>query len=500
MLMAVDGVAARVALLCCIVYCTSVRAELPQLPQISAAIPGIPFNGNALARHPLDLRALAYDEHEYFLSGRANVYDAVPGEDFATTILREGAYTTRILLRKPSDPRRWNGTVVVEVVNMTGFSARAGFDYPGVWANNWREITHRGMAYVGITSKPNVFDSLRRFDARRYAGLKMDNPLPAAQQVCGTSPDDANYDPNLSRRNENGLVFDAFTQLAMLLRSRSPANPLAGAAQHVYLTGLSQSAGYVKTYLRFIVPRTEATGSRAYDGYRIEGASGSAPINQCAAGPVPGDPQPAIPDRGVPLIELHSAADYMRDLPRRPDSPWYRRWEVAATFHDDEWSFEYGLPNLQTLRKSLPDDVPLGPAPRCPAGYPPDPPYQDVYDSSLRALDQWVRHGTPAPMVPYLQLSGGKTVADAFGNSKGGLQLPATSVPVASYRTEYFEPQADCSHKIPLTHAQLQRLYANHEDYVKKLDDALQALVRERLLTPEDAADELAAASKSRTP
>jgi hypothetical protein len=477
------------------------------LPKVTGPIAGTPFNGNAVAHTPLSLARLGYDEEEYFISGRSNVYDWLPSGNFTVRILRSGPYTTRIVVHKPTNPRRWNGTAVVEIVNMTGYGPNGGFDYPGVWANNWREITRQGTAYVGITSKPNIFESLRRFDEKRYAGLSMANPLPPERQTCGNLPGNANYNPNQSKLYENGLIYDAFSQLGALLHSDSPSNPLGAPAQRVYMLGLSQSAGYLKTYLRFIAPHaTLGNGDPIYNGYRAEGAvARRVPdayrnlINQCAT-PLPAsDPQLVIPDRGVPMIELHSSADFGLDLPRQPDGLLYRLWEVSGTFHDDMWTFRYGYPNEASFKKALPK-IARPEFPKCTNEYPPDPPYEDIYDSSLRALDEWVRFGTAPPHVAHIQDSDGTPVLDRNGNPLGGLRLPAVDVPLATYRTEMFEPTANCSHKTKLPEAELQMLYPTHSRYVQLVGESLRRLVEQRLLTPEDALQQLIAASNSNVP
>jgi hypothetical protein len=477
------------------------------LPEITGPIPGTPYNVNGNAFKQIPMKKLGYGTQEYFVSGKSNVYEWKPNDHFHTTILRSGNYTTRIVVHKPQDPKNWDGTAVVEIVNMTGFGPKFGFDYPAEWANNWREITRQGMAYIGITSKPNVFPALRRYNRKRYAPLEMANPLPAREQTCGTLPGNPKYDPNLSKLYENGLIYDAFTQLGTLLHSNSPSNPLDGPAKRVYLLGLSQSADYLKTYLRFVAPRAKfATGEPVFDGYRTEGAVpalSTTLINQCATPLLANDPQNSIPDRGVPLLELHSSADYAFDLPRKPDSPWYRRWEVAGTFHDNTWTFEYALPNDGVFEKSLPGlgiSISEGVIPNCESAYPPDPPYQDLYDSSLRALDRWVRLGIRPPHAPYLKSSDGKPVLDKYGNQLGGIRLPAVAVPVATYHAEMFEPVADCSDKVRFSNSRLLRLYPRHGSYVNRVRRSLARLVARGFLTPEDAGEELAGAARSSIP
>ncbi|MDR3489859.1 MAG: alpha/beta hydrolase domain-containing protein [Bradyrhizobium sp.] len=486
-----------------------VQAE-PPVPRIEGPVPGIPYNADSIALQPVGLGNIGYDEHEYFISGQSNVYDWHPNGNFKISKVASGGYTTRIVVRKPIGNHHWNGTVVVEIVNMTGFGPMAGVDYEGVWANNWREITRSGMAYVGITAKPNVFDALRRFDRARYERLSMANPLAPGQQVCGSLPGAPGYNPNLSKLSENGLIFDAITQLGVLLRSDTPGNPLGHGAARLYLTGLSQSAGYLKTYYRFIAPLAKtAEGRPVFDGYRAEasiiantlafGVTAPAPISQCAAPLPPDDPQLTIPDRGVPFIELHSSSDFARDFPRQADTPWYRLWEVAGAFHDDTWTFRYGFPAPAVFRKVLPD-VGAYEIPRCKYDYPPDPPYEDVYDSSLRALDLWVRQGIAAPKVPHIDDVDGRQTLDNHGNALGGLRLPALSVPVARYDNHNFEPTGDCSHKVRLSRAELLRLYPTHDRYVELVKQAIDDLESRRLLTAEDGQAELLAARQSDVP
>lgn len=46
----------------------------------------------------------------------------------------EGApYTNRVLFRMPSDPARFSGNVVIEILNST-----AGIDIDRIWINSWK--------------------------------------------------------------------------------------------------------------------------------------------------------------------------------------------------------------------------------------------------------------------------------------------------------------------------------------------------------------------------
>src|SRR5581483_4852179 len=107
-----------------------------------------------------------------------------------------------------------------------------------------------GDVWVGVTVKPVAIQSLREFDAQRYADLDMLNPVPPAS----TCPQSVLPMPR------GGLPPD------------------------------SQSGAFVLTYANAIHPFARSRAGRPlYDGYLAIVASGpSTPIRQCAA-PIPQD-------------------------------------------------------------------------------------------------------------------------------------------------------------------------------------------------------------------
>src|SRR5262245_4676965 len=65
-----------------------------------------------------DLAQVGYMQEEYFISGEASAFTAsdtlsADGK-WTATPTSTGAYKTRIVVYKPTDPDRFNGTVVVE--------------------------------------------------------------------------------------------------------------------------------------------------------------------------------------------------------------------------------------------------------------------------------------------------------------------------------------------------------------------------------------------------
>ena len=81
-------------------------------------------------------------------------------------------YKTRILVRRPLDPRRFNGTIVVEWLQSQG-----GYDKDVFWIWAHEEILREGYAWVGVTG-----------DRTAITGLAMPG---AITNPPGGSPDSA---------------------------------------------------------------------------------------------------------------------------------------------------------------------------------------------------------------------------------------------------------------------------------------------------------------------
>ena len=241
--------------------------DLPTLQLLPVTATSHPFNGAAWQNKPIDLKKYGYVEREYLMSGEANVYGWVAGSDYSTQVLRDGPYATRVLVRQPANLHKWSGRVVVELMNTS-----AGYDWTAIWSALWESVLARHDVYVGITCKAAVFPGMQTFDAERYAGLAMANPLAPEDQAGGTLPaDGAGYDPNYSKLYENGLVWDIATQAGRLLKSGGPANPLKRAAKTVILSGESQQGNVLVSYYKWFTPAAYSkTGRPIFDGYLAE--------------------------------------------------------------------------------------------------------------------------------------------------------------------------------------------------------------------------------------
>jgi hypothetical protein len=99
-----------------------------------------------LAR-PLDLASLGYVEEEYFFSGTANVY-STPTLATGTIVSSGHPYESRIIVRRPTSPARFNGTVLVEWVNVT-----SGYNNDTLVRQSQEHLVRAGFAYVGVSAQ-----------------------------------------------------------------------------------------------------------------------------------------------------------------------------------------------------------------------------------------------------------------------------------------------------------------------------------------------------------
>lgn len=464
------------------------------LPEVTGPVPVTAdshiFNGAAWQVEPIILEDYGFVEEEFFISGAANVYDWVPGGDFTPDILRSGDYTTRITVRRPADMSEFSGRVVVEMINPTAY-----YDWTAMWAALWERVVANGDVYVGISSKPAVFGALQAFDPDRYAPLSMANPLPADQQLCGTLPGDEDFDPNLSREYENGLIWDALSQLSALLRSDGAENPLGAPARLVFLTGESQTGNYAFTYYRYIHPAASAAlGAPVFDGYLTEAAvhSTGSPIHQCAE-PLPeGDAQLDLPGRGVPLMMINSQWDFFpaRGTPRKPDSATAEdmsvQWELAGSHHGWKWQYMYGDARQEDLGRAGMLEWGEWQPWTCEPGRIEVPLYM-AEKAMYEAMIDWVEQGIVPPSAPLIDTGADGAVAyDANGTATGGLRFPMIAVPVASYGEGQALLSEGCPEIEPFPAERLAELYGDRESYLQRYSAATWELVRAGFLLPED--------------
>jgi hypothetical protein len=390
-------------------------------------------------------------------------------------------------VRRPADAGRFSGDVIVEPLNTV-----RRHDWSWMWGYVGNQILQHGDAWVGITL-PNSAQALKKFNPARYAAVSFANPTPVA---CGTGGN------NAVSETEDGLKWDAISQVGALLKSNAPSRPLAGfRVEALYMT-TGQSPDPM-TYINAIHPHANlANGKPVYDGYLVKQPGNPARISQCAPALAAGDPRLAIKAINVPVIavvaqgEVPAAAAWRRaDSDASGDR--FRLYEIAGGSHI-EWAAYVGMATFQDQATAgiMPPGTSDWPIqgrcdPEIPLKMVPIMPY--ALDAALVNLQQWVRKGTPAPHAPRLELKDAGTpqasvVTDQLGNGVGGVRNPYVDVPSAAFATTSPGPGTcrELGHKVDLDASRIQTLYGNEKSYADKVAQSVDKLVKEHWLTDAD--------------
>ena len=414
---------------------TAAAAPAPTVTAVPAnAGKGRPVSG---AQDVIDLPARGYVEKEYLLSGRADTYAQVglwtDDGRWATRVDTTGnPYTTRMVVVRPRDPARFNGTVVLEWLNVS-----FGVDIPVDFSQSYEHFVRQGYAYIGVTTQKAGADKLKSLDPARYGAV------------------------NLSG---DALSYDVFSQAAQAVRT--DPRLLGGRTPSVVLgTGHSQSALRLTTYANAIQP---VRGG--YDGLMIHGRAGiAAPIGDGVVGALSARIRT---DLRVPVFVLQSETDVIASASVRQDTALVRTWEVAGTAHADQ----YGL-NLYNAANARDKSVNDGAPTTC------DKPvntmtFRYAENAAFTHLDRWARGGAAPPLAqPISMLLGLIVVRDGDQNALGGVRLPDLDAPVASYAPNNSGGNVAGACLLlgtttPLTPARIRQLYPDHAAYVAKFTAA----------------------------
>lgn len=423
---------------------------------------GWPVSG---AEGVLDLAAHGYVEREYLLSGQADTYaqDGLWTDDgrWATHVATTGnPYTTRMVVVRPDDPARFNGTVVVEWLNVS-----FGVDIPVDFSQSYEHFLREGYAYVGVTTQKAGADKLKSLDPARYGAVDLDSDT---------------------------LSYDVFSQAAQAVRTHPEL--VGGRAPAVVLgTGHSQSALRLTTYANAVQPVRGV-----YDGLMIHGrAALAAPIGDGVVGPLSARIRT---DLTVPVFVLQSETDVIASNSVRQDTARVRTWEVAGTAHADQYGLDlYNAANARD--RSINDGAPT----TC------DKPvnsmtFRYAENAAFAHLDRWARGGAAPPTAPPISVLLGLLIRrDADQNALGGIRLPDFDAPVAAYAPNNSGGNVPGACLLlgtttPLTAARIRALYPDHATYVAKFTAAADRALRAGYLLPADRDEAVARAQAAPVP
>ncbi len=437
-----------------------------------------------------------YVEEEFFIEGTAEMFtSAIPlTADGMWNVQKVSGsaepYKIRVLVKRPADPNKFNGTVVLE------FSHLSSEDYGFVFMRD--EIFDGGYAHAlvsPLSGNTGEVDGLKLYDPTRYASM----------DVPGIVVD---------------YGYDMFTQAAKEIRDPSPGSvdPMGGLkVERVIATGHSYGAAVLGTYINAVQPL-----EGAIDGFLPTDIAGAFPLNISE-----GIFTPPYPDYNkvrsdlynAKVIRLNSewslmdnAVPDLNNVPqqpflgvewgtrvRQPDSDSYRGYEYSAGAHVNRDHYTrvgyLGFNSFQETISFLAFDTCLTEGNDGIAS-------NQVHNAVLYQLNEWIRTGNPAPASVQMPIVVVDAVngyvdfeRDAVGNPLGGIRPVAVDVPIARYDGRFLsDPNtggifAACHFsgiKVALDQAKLDELYKNHGNYVSKVVSSARDLESTGFLRPYD--------------
>lgn len=443
-----------------------------------------------------DLAKYSYVEQEFFVEGTANRY-TTPAMATGSIVDSGHPYKTRVMVRRPASPATFNGTVVVEWINVT-----PGHDLDIDWLQAHDYWMRTGYAWVGVSAQRVGVEALKVWNAKRYGTLDVTDR--------GTITND-------------DLSYDIFAQVAQAIRHPSTVNLLPGLrVERVFATGHSQSAGRLATYVNSVHPLAPV-----FDAIVPHGGGGR------------------IRDdlTNVKVFKLLSETDVINSQAsvRQPNTANFRSWEVTGDSHVDtqftassrKLSQRDGNPQAPALpgsgagRSAGRGGASAAPAAAStnaasaarPAGPPAGAmgtntspcdsapyshvPFYQVMDAAFDHLVRWVKDGTPPPSAPPIQTSAAGppavVVRDARGNGLGGIRLAELAVPTGINSGQNSGPgfcRLYGSH-YDFDAATLASLYPTHDTYVAAVKKVTGENLKAGFILKADADATIAAAEKS---
>lgn len=412
-----------------------------------------------------------YVEEEFFFNGEARSFEpsgtwGTDGKWAAEPAAKTVPYTSRMVVRRPEDATKFNGTVVVEWLNVS-----AGMDSDPDFGLSHEEILRSGYAYVVV--------SAQKAGVMGGGGLI---PIPGFTPKALRELDPERYG-DLNHPGDD-YSYDIFAQAAQSIRTPNGVDPLDGLPrERMIATGESQSAFRMLTFANAVQPITNE-----FDGILIHSRSGNGDaINKAAA---PSHPAAATvrTDTKVPVMQVATETDLfiLGFLPgRQPDSDMVRTWEIAGSAHADKSVLDYGI--ASGIRSYPGEDFDVAGA----CGPINVGPQKFVMRKVMDALNTWVADGTAPAKAPMIETEGTSIKRDEIGNALGGIRLPAVDAPTATINGETnTTPGIFCTifgSTTPLSSAEIKRRYPTHDDYVAAVEKSAEQAVSDGFLLEADA-------------
>ena len=265
-----------------------------------------------------------YVEQEFFFEGTAKRYSSptggAPNNTTTAVVASTGhPYKTRLLVRRPTDPAKFNGIAIVEWVNVTN-----GYDVEIHWQESMAYYIREGYAFIGVSvqnagvsGQGSPLRGLKAWSPTRYGTLNV---------------------------NDNGAVggdlpgYDIFSQAGQAVRNVSSV--LGGLpVERVIAKGESQSAQHLHIYFNAIHHLDPV-----FDGAMITHNAGT--IRSDISTP--------------PIMRMYSENEINNAPTIQPDTSTLRTWTVAGATHSEYYTMiarapillrDHGLQAFDTVQR-----------------------------------------------------------------------------------------------------------------------------------------------------
>lgn len=474
---------------------TTVQGPVPTGPGNevlgAAEVPG--------AELSIPLTPFGYVEEEYFVSGTAAAYrHSAAGPEVLSPDL---PYTTRIVIRRPADAKRFSGVVHFEPIHPTQ-------GYTGQWYVLGRYLMSRGDIYVAA----GVGDADQGWSGSPHYA---DKSAPVGSQSVTKWFEPGRY-ATLQWPAEEGIRYQVMADIGRKLRSTDADNPLRGLTVRAILVGGWSYTGSIQRVFinEGFHDRTRLPDGRpVFDGYLVGVSSkwndpGYLPLYNDEPVVAVGDPRREFKSTDARVIEFLTESEIeLGPASQSPDSDarigGHRVYELGGVIHvanlNDPTLPKRARPVVtQLLTHGYPEDElhPADPVFSCPL------PQTDVPEGAfVRAavdnLRQWVLEAKAPPRSAPLALNGARIARDEIGNPKGGIRAAEFVAPLARYGRYAGSDQPACRADKPypavfllrneLSMAQLVHRYQSPQHYLQLYDSQIDTLVKQRWLLPEDA-------------
>lgn len=442
-----------------------------------------PEGGKVFTASTIDLASFDYEQAEYFYEGGATSYTVAGGAatdgKWQLAESTRAAFKSRLVVRLPKDRSKFNGTVIVEWLNVSGgVDADPGFMY------NVDLITREGYAWVGVSAQAVGIQG-----GGINLGAIAGTGGPPVQPLKEFSPE--RYGSLAHPGDE--FSYDIFSIAGAAIREPKEIDVLDGLeVKHLLAYGESQSAGRMVSYVNGVHPI-----AKVYDAFFIHsrGASGAGFTTGGLGLPGFGGAVELIRDDiAEKVFQFQTETDVTGALAffpaRQPDTEKLITWEVAGTAHADKYLVDFNANN------------PMGmvDCPNANAG-----PQYRIIRAALHALNSWVSDGIQPPRGEPLEAdASGKSLRDQHGNAKGGVRSPDVDVPISTLSGDSTDTSGFfCfifGSTTPFAPEKLMELYPTHEEYVQKVKASAEATFKAGFLLEPEAMGFVADAERASVP